>query len=108
MKKTATILLAVVLALPVWAQKGSHHSTSHHKAASTTTTAPPATAHKQKKSHSSDYYTNVDGHKVHRPMQAKTTPSGATAQCGDGSYSFSQHRQGTCSHHGGVQRWITQ
>jgi hypothetical protein len=25
--------------------------------------------------------------------------------CADGTYSFSQHRRGTCSHHGGVARW---
>ncbi len=35
-----------------------------------------------------------------------TTPYGATAVCGDGTYSFSQHRQGTCSHHGGVAQWL--
>jgi hypothetical protein len=29
-------------------------------------------------------------------------PPGATARCRDGSYSYSQHRSGTCSHHGGV------
>jgi hypothetical protein len=33
-------------------------------------------------------------------------PAGATAQCEDGSFSFSAHRQGTCSHHGGVARWL--
>ena len=33
-------------------------------------------------------------------------PAGATAQCRDGTYSFSQHRSGTCSHHGGVARWL--
>jgi hypothetical protein len=33
-------------------------------------------------------------------------PSGATALCRDGSYSFSRHRQGTCSHHGGVGQWL--
>src|SRR5262249_53652195 len=32
---------------------------------------------------------------------------GATALCRDGTYSFSQHRSGTCSHHGGVARWLT-
>jgi hypothetical protein len=31
---------------------------------------------------------------------------GATAQCGDGTYSFSRHARGTCSHHGGVSRWL--
>ena len=31
---------------------------------------------------------------------------GPTAQCKDGTYSYSQHHQGTCSHHGGVARWL--
>lgn len=30
---------------------------------------------------------------------------GPTAQCKDGTYSYSQHHQGTCSHHGGVAVW---
>lgn len=33
-------------------------------------------------------------------------PIGATAQCVDLTYSYSQHRRGTCSHHHGVLRWI--
>jgi len=32
-------------------------------------------------------------------------PVGATARCRDGTYSFSQTRSGTCSHHGGVAEW---
>jgi hypothetical protein len=31
---------------------------------------------------------------------------GPTAQCRDGSYSYSQHHRGTCSHHRGVRRWF--
>jgi hypothetical protein len=53
--------------------------------------------------HSSDYYTNVSGHRVHRPVFSASRPRGATAQCADGSYSFSEHARGTCSHHGGVR-----
>ncbi|MFH8223914.1 DUF3761 domain-containing protein [Streptomyces sp. NPDC018057] len=34
------------------------------------------------------------------------TPVGATAQCRDGSFSYSAHRRGTCSHHGGVAVWL--
>jgi hypothetical protein len=34
-------------------------------------------------------------------------PPGATARCRDGTYSFSAHRSGTCSHHGGVARWLS-
>lgn len=69
---------------------GSHsHSPSYHS-----------------RSHSygggSAYYTNVSGHRVHRPMFASHRPAGATAHCADGSWSFSEHARGTCSHHGGV------
>ena len=53
----------------------------------------------------SEYYTNSIGQRVHRPVRASQAPSGASAQCRDGSWSFSQHRQGTCSHHGGVGTW---
>ena len=33
-------------------------------------------------------------------------PPGATAQCRDGTYSFSQHHSGTCSYHHGVAVWL--
>lgn len=49
-------------------------------------------------------YINSDGNVVCRPSTANT--GGATAICRDGSYSYSQHRSGTCSHHGGVSRWL--
>jgi len=47
-------------------------------------------------------YTNVDGNQISCPVVADSPPPGATAQCNDGTYSFSQHHQGTCSSHGGV------
>ena len=53
-------------------------------------------------------YTNRAGQRVQSPTKSSTVPKGATAQCRDGSYSFSQSRRGTCSHHGGVGRWLTQ
>jgi hypothetical protein len=53
-----------------------------------------------------DYYRNSSGNCVHRPEQAPARPAGATAKCSDGAYSFSQHRQGTCSGHGGVAQWL--
>ncbi|WP_289144502.1 DUF3761 domain-containing protein, partial [uncultured Bacteroides sp.] len=28
------------------------------------------------------------------------------ALCRDGTYSFSKSRRGTCSHHGGVAKWL--
>jgi hypothetical protein len=48
-------------------------------------------------------YTNVDGNYVPSPSD---DPAGASAQCADGTYSYSQNRRGTCSHHGGVARWL--
>lgn len=51
-------------------------------------------------------YTNVSGNQVSCPVFAPSAPAGATAQCNDGSYSFSQHARGTCSSHGGVAVWI--
>ncbi|MFF3448433.1 DUF3761 domain-containing protein [Streptomyces sp. NPDC002667] len=32
-------------------------------------------------------------------------PRGATAKCKDGTYSYSPHFRGTCSHHRGVKYW---
>jgi Protein of unknown function (DUF3761)/Bacterial SH3 domain len=53
-----------------------------------------------------DTYTNVDGQQIQRPTFSETAPAGASAKCRDGSYSFSTHRQGTCSRHGGVDAWM--
>ena len=55
-----------------------------------------------------NYYVNSSGNVVHSPAYSAngTVPAGATAQCVDGTYSFSQHRRGTCSHHGGVVEWL--
>lgn len=47
-------------------------------------------------------YTNSQGNHVDSPS---SNPAGASAQCRDGTYSYSQSRSGTCSHHGGVAVW---
>jgi len=52
-------------------------------------------------------YRNVNGEQVHSPVFSRQAPAGATARCRDGSYSFSRHRSGTCSHHGGVAQWLS-
>ena len=51
-------------------------------------------------------YKNTYGNQVPRPYFSPTVPVGASARCGDGTYSFSQSRRGTCSHHGGVAEWL--
>lgn len=46
--------------------------------------------------------------KTSAPVVSETgAPSGATAKCKDGTYSFSKTRSGTCSRHGGVLEWLT-
>jgi len=51
-------------------------------------------------------YVNSVGNTVCSPYASSSAPYGATAECRDGSYSFSQSHSGTCSHHGGVSRWL--
>lgn len=51
-------------------------------------------------------YVNSAGNTVCSPERSSTVPSGATAKCVDGTYSFSQSRRGTCSSHGGVAVWL--
>jgi hypothetical protein len=46
---------------------------------------------------------NRDGPAANVPKE--TDHAGATARCRDGSLSYSAHRRGTCSHHGGVAEW---
>ena len=52
------------------------------------------------------YYYNSAGEKVQSPTHYNSPPEGATALCNDGTYSFSRNRRGTCSHHGGVAKWL--
>lgn len=51
-------------------------------------------------------YINTSGNTVQSPTYYNSQPAGATAKCRDGTYSFSQSRRGTCSHHGGVEEWL--
>jgi hypothetical protein len=55
---------------------------------------------------SSTHYVNDSGNCVLRPTAPAAAPSGASAKCKDGTLSFSQHRKGTCSGHGGVAQWL--
>lgn len=53
-------------------------------------------------------YRNTAGAIIHSPTHTKSgkAPAGASAQCRDSTFSFSQSRRGTCSHHGGVAAWL--
>lgn len=77
-------------------------------AAQTPPSAPTNTGTNDSNLSNNNTYVNSDGDTVHSPAMSTdgSVPAGATAHCRDGSYSFSQHRSGTCSGHGGVASWL--
>jgi hypothetical protein len=66
----------------------------------------PTSTPSQEETCTNGTYVNSAGNTVCRPENSPTVPAGATAECVDGTYSFSESRSGTCSHHGGVARWL--
>ncbi|PRI16601.1 hypothetical protein B2J96_05875 [Mycobacterium shigaense] len=54
--------------------------------------------------HGHGCYIAASGDCVQRPTTAPSRPPGATVQCADGAWSFSEHPSsgGTCHGHGGV------
>jgi hypothetical protein len=57
-------------------------------------------------SSSPEYYRSRDGSDVHRPTRKADPAYGrVTADCRDGTHSYSHHHSGTCSGHGGVSSW---
>ncbi|MGO9155427.1 DUF3761 domain-containing protein [Mycobacterium sp.] len=53
-------------------------------------------------------HTGRDPTRMPYPQKGGPQPPNATAQCADGSWSFSEHpyASGTCHGHGGVQRYL--
>lgn len=99
-------------AVHVWALTPTpvESPTGQVQAATPNTTAPiqtPAPQPAIAPLSNNNYYTNSNGDRVHSPAYSPSgVPTGATAVCRDGTYSFSQHRSGTCSQHGGVAKWL--
>lgn len=100
MKLSALLITALLLAPPAMAR------ITLKTPASVVASAPAAS--NDQSLVESDTYVNKAGHVVHVPAHTVGggPPDGATAHCGDNTYSFSQNRRGTCSHHGGVAEWL--
>src|SRR4051794_27034480 len=94
-----TILLASSLASPGVSE--AKNKTSHQSSEKVAVQAESELV-------SNGHYTNKDKQTVHSPSKSVSgqTPAGASAKCRDGTFSFSQNRSGTCSHHGGVAQWL--
>jgi len=56
--------------------------------------------------HGSGGYHDDDGDWTTSPGYYDEEPGGASAICADGTYSFSDDAEGTCSWHGGVDVWL--
>jgi hypothetical protein len=106
--RSLIVLVAFFTASLAHAQLAPDSAPSRHQLAAPAKTARSTAEPIEAELLSHRHYKAKDGHEVHSP--AKSThdqvPAGASAKCRDGTYSFSQHRRGTCSHHGGVSSWL--
>ena len=84
----------------------SQTAASSQSNAASTAANDPQVKHAQVNCTNNGTYVNSQGQTVQRPEKCSGPPQGATAQCRDGSYSFSKSRRGTCSHRGGVAKWL--
>jgi Protein of unknown function (DUF3761) len=99
-RSNAAVLFATIAAALSVATGATAYAPNHVQLAQAVHVQPAAGSSSSCKS---GYYKNVSGHCIHSPS---SSANGATARCRDGSYSYSEHASGTCSHHGGVSRWI--
>jgi hypothetical protein len=108
MRRMHRFLSAATLALTLLVQPAvsQTHSTPQQGTSTGSSTAQTKGQRAQPNCTNNGTYTNSQGQTVPRPENCSGPPKGATAQCRDGSYSFSQSRSGTCSHHGGVAKWL--
>lgn len=98
----ALTLVAILFSQQIVSQ--THPPPPPNSDSATASTAKPSTG--KVNCTSNGTYVNSKGQTVQRPENCSGPPKGATALCRDGSYSFSTSRRGTCSHHGGVGKWL--
>lgn len=77
------------------------------KQAQSTSTSKQEIAKPAQTQQAPSHYINSQGNTIQSPTKSEddSVPAGASARCRDNTYSFSQSRRGTCSHHGGVDIW---
>jgi len=98
---------AEVEASAIAAQEAETRAAERKAAESRAAEPPPASKTEAPTACTNGTYVNSAGNTVCKPEESPTVPAGATARCEDGTYSFSESRSGTCSHHGGVAEWLS-
>ena len=108
--RLSSALLSVLLACSatVTAGAGHSHSSSSHSHGSSHSGSHSSHCH-TRPSHRSvpagHHFFGFFGHR-NRTTNSNAVPSGATAECADGTFSFSPNRQEACLDRGGVKRWL--
>ena len=106
MRQMQRLLTVATLVVLLFSQSLTSQTQSAQNGGAASSTTSQAKAQANPNCTNNGTYTNSNGQTVKRPENCSTAPKGATAQCRDGSYSFSQSHSGTCSHHGGVAKWL--
>jgi hypothetical protein len=106
MRRMRPFVLSFLVFLLFSFQIASQTQTPSPSTATSKAANNPQVEHAQINCTNNGTYVNSKGQTVPRPENCSAAPKGATAQCRDGSYSFSRSRRGTCSHHGGVAKWL--
>lgn len=90
------VVAALTALLRLWGQDMKPDPRDWRPTSSLQTTSQPA----------SRCYRNANGECVPKPDTSTSLPGRAIAKCRDGTYSFSNHRRGSCAGHGGVAAWM--
>jgi hypothetical protein len=107
MRSLRRTLCVLAMVLVLLSQPLASQASSASQSQTPSATNPATKPNKPKPNCTSNgTYVNSKGQTVPRPENCSSQPQGATAQCRDGTYSFSQSRRGTCAHHGGVAKWL--
>jgi hypothetical protein len=85
---------------------GGRGACSHHGGIAAATAAAPAAPAPPAPANTRSLPPMAAPRTAPAPSRMGQVPSGASAQCRDGTYSYSKNRRGTCSHHGGVATWM--
>src|SRR5947207_11380434 len=107
MRSTRQLICVIALALTLFTQLLISQTPSpSYQSSNSAATAKAKPSNGKVNCTDNGTYRNSRGETVRRPENCPAPPEGASAQCRDGSYSFSRSRRGTCSHQGGVAKWL--